>query len=475
MIFIPGPLNTIARMSDFSELTDKFKKFHHYDRFIGVLDDDNYLKIATTAYDVLKKISTFLPMVKRDKPKNTDTSEMYRYIGNDVFESKAYETAFQLYNLAVIHAPLGSRELIAAYSNRSAVLCKIKKYSAALIDIEKCLSLDCSQELKNKLKKRKEECVSNMWQEDVAHNNELGELNDAKASVEFFKVSGKRNPKYPFAKNAVNIVLKDGKETIVAQSDIKLGEIIVIETAFVSGTLETNKLVLCYNCNKASYNMIPCKTCAHVVYCDEACRDQCWKEFHNIECPMMEIYTCLPFWSRVWMKFVFKTWNMNKDLKKFAEISNKIDTLIQGKAEPSKLEMDKVETFLHPPAQDCVRRYGYLYNAALYASLIIHGLKSIPVTCFGNEKREAVIKHMIKQFMYHSMHTPPNSISGGTLEMNDEDVTCDSCESVGYFPFISRCRHDCNANTLSVGLGNKMALIATLPIKAGTEVTLAIG
>lgn len=108
-------------------------------------------------YQCLKS-SNCLPQFNCSSAKSTSVGIQYRNIGNDFFRTGKYIEALHYYTKSVASSPFDGEELALAYGNRSAVLFKLRKFSSALLDINRALRLPHSKSFEDKLLIRKHEC-----------------------------------------------------------------------------------------------------------------------------------------------------------------------------------------------------------------------------------------------------------------------------------------------------------------------------
>ncbi|XP_046753145.1 LOW QUALITY PROTEIN: uncharacterized protein LOC124416260 [Diprion similis] len=96
------------------------------------------------------------------------------------------------------------------------------------------------------------------------------------------------NLKIPCASDAVEIAYskKYGRH-LIANRKIKPGEVLVVEKTFCKRLLPQNMYMHCSNCWQLSWAMIPCKSCINVAYCSEACKDEAWESYHEVECTVI--------------------------------------------------------------------------------------------------------------------------------------------------------------------------------------------
>lgn len=221
-----------------------------------------------------------------------------------------------LYSGSIALAPDNSEELAFGFGNRSALLKHMKKFQECISDIDRALSITKSDNLKAKLLARKREC-SKLIKESLkdVQNSKKVELPkiipSKKVSCVAESVSLKYNKNY-------------GKH-LVANKDIKPGEIVAIEEAYIAYPQTKKRHIVCSHCLSKTYNGIPCTFCAF-IYCSDICKDQAWQEYHDIECSIIHKVSIaklpsIPGFMECKDKFyhiarffikVIKTWNVEK-------------------------------------------------------------------------------------------------------------------------------------------------------------------
>lgn len=80
---------------------------------------------------------------------------------------------------------------------------------------------------------------------------------------------------------------KDGRH-LVAARNIKPGEIICVQTPYVmTSNTELTPYAYCCHCLKISWSSIPCNVCGWTFFCSDKCKEEAWKQYHDIECFVM--------------------------------------------------------------------------------------------------------------------------------------------------------------------------------------------
>lgn len=243
--------------------------------------------------------------------KNNVTSNQIRQIGNQKFVEKNYFEALEKYNEAMRHAELNSRELGLCYGNRSAAFLQVKQYTACLENIQLARDNNFPEENLAKLLRRRTECEI------------LMEMTDGRMEEtwnDFFKLSYKPNPNFPFLANCLNLKRHERGMLLATNRDLKAGDIIAITEPFFRIPIGTTS----YRCNYCLadkfMNYIPCSGCVEVMFCNETCMKKALNEFHQFECgisdnPPVSNHCITPL--RMIMKCVSLFDGSRKEMEKF--------------------------------------------------------------------------------------------------------------------------------------------------------------
>lgn len=193
--------------------------------------------------------------------KSDRKSEELRAEGNGKYSEKKFFEALLKYNESLCNATSESANLGFAFANRSAVYLEMKLYEKSLKNIELAKAHNYPIKSLDVLEKREEKCRALMKQQIKLPN-----------PWSFFKLSYKANKKLPFVVNSLELRVNEkyGKH-IVTNSNLKVGDILVIEKPFCSVLLsesrfvevdKTNKFQRCAYCLKDNQlDLIPCSCC----------------------------------------------------------------------------------------------------------------------------------------------------------------------------------------------------------------------
>ncbi|KPI93605.1 SET and MYND domain-containing protein 4 [Papilio xuthus] len=434
----------------------------------AAMDSDDYADVVMAAFHALEKSDGFprVPHVYKCEEKSNE----YRNLGNIAFKTGSHKEALQCYNAALMHAPNNSRAMKLAYSNRSAVFQNNNQYNACKVDIEHCFQLGCPPDIVEKLKKR-------MASVKMYSNIEAMAMSELKSNFAgVFKFGAERNAQIPCVSANVEVVKKDSSVKIVAAKDIKVGTLLALEPSFVSCNSEENVAFSCHYCHKMSLNLIPCDRCCFVMFCDEECKKLCLKEFHNIECQIMELieaHICSPM-AKLMVKGGIK---MVQLCESWEEI-NKISRCTGSKRIPtaSVQEMFDVGNKLSVLTynDDTLFVHGSMYVASFFCATIIYYLEKVP-TFFPRllGERKMARESMGRLLMYFALHPEPTQVTLTVSNRNSSITYSHPHINHGWYPFVGKLRHSCTPNVIVSNLNKTAALIALQPIEKGTELTVS--
>lgn len=251
-----------------------------FSKIYAAIDTYDMAKVVRTTMRALNL--TNFQKVNVDSAKSRAQSATFRKQGNDNYKAGRNRLAIELYNKALAFAPLFSEEMILAYGNRSAVFFSIKYFTGCVNDINTCLVIGCSEDLARKLRIRRDEATPYVMIELAVKS-----IGNSEFVNSYLQFNFKRNSDVPCASADVAFMTRDGAKRATAGSDIIPGTVIAEERAFVSCPLEDIYLS-CYYCNRADLCLYPCDGCTLALFCSNDCRDRCMKEYHCIECKVLQ-------------------------------------------------------------------------------------------------------------------------------------------------------------------------------------------
>lgn len=463
-------------MPFFDNNPDKYNKLlSNYrvdlDKMYNSMSKDDSFEVVMAALNLLKKTRT-MPKVPKSH-KSEELSFPCRQTGYALFQSGDFNNALQMCNLAIGSAPKGSLSLACAYSNRSALFQEVKVYSAALKDIETCLTMNClSADIVTKLKLRREECrrlVSKEQTQKDQLRNGFGK--------EFFDLSEDCHPQIPSVIKSVDVLIENQIGKFVAAKDIPVGSVVAEERAFASNLESNNNFSACHYCHKFVFNLIPCDNCCATFFCSDSCKTACLVEFHSIECQFIDLVTeAFPDdLYRIPLKAALKMKSMAKSWEELISITSNAFDKAYDKSLSELYDTNNIQSVLNINNNNNHFVYGQMYNHSLITATIIHHLEKIP----GYFPTSVDMKQQaIQTFSRIIMHLIPLNpqfimIQNSALSYPTMDITLKPEANTGLFPFTCNLKHACEPNLLVLGIYNKVALVATKTITKGTELTIS--
>ncbi|CAG4942623.1 unnamed protein product [Parnassius apollo] len=450
------------------------KFFNNYLRERGLvnqiyaaMENDDYSHVVMAALYVLEESGSLPKMEKENKCEKR--SDKYREEGNIAFKVGNLNKALEFYNRALMFAPKNSRAIKLAYSNRSAILFKLKQFRACLIDIETCYKLGCPTDIQSKLIKRKKEATKLSKIENKTVNFCTDYFKDC------FKFDVNCNTHIPCASSNIEVMKEDAFK-VVAAKDIKVGTPLALEDSFVSCNNEENIQFSCHHCHKMSLNLIPCEDCCLVLFCSEECKEMCLKEYHNIECQIMEVIQNVAFSPMAklmiigtlkfvqmcgsWKKVISSSHCTGGDRIRISSEQEMYD--VNNKF--SVLNFDDNRLFVH----------GSMYSASFVCATVIYHLERIP--CYfpqSIDERILAKNALARIMMYFCLYAPPTPVNLRVLDIINKKAFFNPIPNHGWYPLIGKLKESCSPNVFAINLNKKMLLIALKPIKKGSELTVS--
>lgn len=431
------------------------------------MKNDDLAELPLTALQILISTDAFPEFVKVQK--TAEMSIKFRDEGNKFYRIPIYWNALENYNKALLHAPKKSQEMILAYSNRSALLFRIKAYGASLKDIETCFNLGCSNELSEKLMKRKRDCQNLLLRDKLMYEM---------IPDDYFSIDGKRHPQIPCATTDVAVVIDSETELpkVVAANDIKVGTVVSVETTFVNLMNPVNHYLSCYQCHKMALNLIPCDGCCEALFCNDKCKNICMKESHRVECQIIELLNCNGYgpYSRITLRAVIKMKLMCDSWKEIIDASYNMGDERMRMSPISEIYNRDYKFSLLNFIETREIKIASIYNYGTMCATQLHYLNQVPsfYPKAPAEKREAMrgLARLMMGFflLFHNMVEIIN-VADEKLSQDIKYIT----PNYGYLSFTSKLRHKCDANLLPIGLNNQVALVALHYIKKGAELTIS--
>ncbi|XP_032457514.1 SET and MYND domain-containing protein 4 isoform X4 [Nasonia vitripennis] len=390
-----------------NEMTFKFKI---------MTTDESRVAIALNIMEVFQ----ILPQNKC-KFKDSQTSINLRHEANRIFISNKNNvdkllTSWELYSKAIAIAPNTSQELSLAYANRSAVLFCFKKFEECIGDINHALELNYPTHLKDAL--------------DVKYSDKFG-------------------------------------RHIITTRKINAGDILIIEKPYATMLIPEKAYTHCSQCLNVYWALIPCEFCIHAMYCSKRCKNEAWKQYHDIECAAagylleLDFNKCALFSMRLSILALRELGSVNNLRSSHKDaISEEI------------FQSNKYHSLFTLVTNTGKRSISDLFERALNAAFILYYLCT-NTTLFG-KKFESEISQIstnkdatyVGGLILRNMQIIPSNIHSYEEEcrINTIDI------GVSAQPFCSLINHSCDPNVSRCSTGNGMLIYALVPIEPGSQI-----
>ncbi|CAH4030118.1 unnamed protein product [Pieris brassicae] len=409
--------------------------------------------------------------------KDDNASTHFRNLGNQCYTKKDLYKAWQYYNLSLMYAPSDSISFCLALSNRSAVFFELSKFKGCLRDIDLCFSYKYSEQIKDKLIKRKELCIEALCK--IKKEEDDPEIQD------ILSFKGLKSEQYIGANLKLNVVSsKEMGRHVVAKQDIQVGEILVEEEPYTQIISGNQMLFACNHCLSTQINLIPCKDCCFALYCSEECRTNSWKEYHYVECPLMPTLIDMSFTKlellalRIVIKARSEHDDWNSLYKIIEDAESNVDTEYHGhvKVGDKWIYDSKYYTSIHTLATNFDKRsVSDIFQKSVTAAVFLKFLldKTDFLNADSDEEKNEICRCVAGLLLLHIMTVPTN--------MHGLTVTTDNGEgkyvseinvSSGAYAFHSLFNHSCAPNVVRFTKRgtSKMKLVALRPIKKGMQI-----
>ncbi|RWS00905.1 SET and MYND domain-containing protein 4-like protein, partial [Dinothrombium tinctorium] len=242
--------------------------------------------------------------------------------GNEYFMNSNYTQALRYYNQAILHSSQIEKKvsvLSFCLANRSAVFYHLKRFNDCIQDIDDAIKFCYPVERLPKLLCRKSLCLKYLGNESEARlcleqgeklltdfvkddsikekmikyiSDHISEKHQIPSTInDEIKIPNiQENEMLASACVNVQIGFDQAKgRTILAKEAMKIGDIVVCEKPYVSWLRPSLYSDYCYNCLKATNERIlPCQSCCVVRFCSLKCFEECWSQYHSIECRCLE-------------------------------------------------------------------------------------------------------------------------------------------------------------------------------------------
>uniref|UniRef100_A0A0C9QWF2 SMYD4_1 protein n=2 Tax=Fopius arisanus TaxID=64838 RepID=A0A0C9QWF2_9HYME len=398
------------------------------------------------------------------------------------------------------HAPQGSPEMALAYANRSAILLKVRLYKDALQDITRALKSGYPDRLKAKLFARRALCLKALGTQDS------GDVDRALENArKWLRRMEKRHPHRRLVEDTLRdfqrpppllekwnseVFLKDvfqespeivgasssihfSGDVVRASRDIIPGEIIAVQEPFVAALHERKSYCYCAHCFIQTFSGIPCTTCVLRIYCSETCKDTAWREYHDLECGVVEGMEFVqndvlgPMIVRAIIRALKEAGSLQALRGRVRSMENNSELLKRGFS-GSVFDGRSLETFFSLPTHAAVRKPRLLL-AMTMTSVFMTFVLATKGKFFGEQMTtQRFFQNDLVPFVGGLMTRFTLIMVGGSQEISSclnftNYVQC----GLALAPLYARLSHSCAPNVSVQEFRRKSVMFARYPIKKG--------
>lgn len=446
-------------------------------RVPGISDEFNHIATNWQKVNYAEKIwqeSGIVANVPFRVPKSNERSRQLRQRGNDFFSLKNqdYVKALEFYNQSICAAETTSEDLSIGYANRSAIYFQWKNYELCLENIALAKRSGYPERLTEKLNKREAECRAHLDDEQ-----EMSGEDEDEEVILTPKLSYPPHAKVPFIANCLE--MQQSEELgryIVANRDLKVGQVIAIEDGFCTLTLPCVRYRRCANClDECELNLIPCEHCSSTMYCSSNCAIEAFNNFHKYECPVIdfiyELFNSIQLSAIRVTLCALTSFNSVAELLRFTNDATN-GTINAFTLDYSREPMPTSELYkpIHTLETNQEKRTtADLFQRAVVTAIIRKAmLEKTPLPELLQKHDEInlftdlIFRHLqTASTNFHRLETLSNTMDPNNLD----DVSYGS----GAYGFCSLINHACSPNIVRLPIGRRIAVFVLRPIKAGDQ------
>ncbi|XP_015117808.1 SET and MYND domain-containing protein 4 [Diachasma alloeum] len=439
--------------------------------------------------------------VVSERVKSNVKAQHFRNRGNSLLSSNADAAkVVEMYTQSIAYALPGSGELALAYGNRSAVSYKRRNYEDCLIDIEKSLESGYPDGMKAKLYARRVRCLVALARPKADVQKALADTRNAMSKMDE-KASGRdlvvktlidRNHMAP-RDNTENCSLVDKSTKVkprvqddsceipgatgikiqyskkfgrhlVATRDIRPGDIIAVFNNYANARSPEKCYYECAQCTKTTNVGIPCDHCVNVIYCSTSCRDEAWKLYHEIECPVLGVILDLgvPTKTLLAVRITLRALKETGSVCQLKKLLTKLDSISDSETvgfTGNVFDCSKYASVYSLTNHSGKQLRCHDYCVSLMTTFAVYYLAT-RTEIFG-QKYDADLRVFDKN--------PSLGFVAGLMIRNGAIADETDAGDTFVAPLIALCKHSCNANVMFMGFNNNIAFAAE-PIKAGEQI-----
>lgn len=379
--------------------------------------------------------------------KYTENAVQFRVSGDFSFNQQNWCEAVEWYNRSLCYAEQKTFYFSTAYAKRAQCYFNMRMYRTALIDLSLAEKSGIPVPLIPELERHKN-----------AARARIASQTDGRVIVEP-KLSAPSNGAFPEMANTIEIAYNEwcGRH-IVARQAIDIGQIVLIESGFVSTT--TDFYEKCCVCLASDTNLVPCSKCTRAMVCKRCVSGR----IHQIECELQLILgqnatPCLCNVIRSFLNAIVLFASVDQ-MMQFVEMA-----ISSGDQPPEAIidQKSKYRAFLQLIPKSAFANVNVtafkseLTSAAsqLMAAILCH--KTLGPT-FAAMKHRRFLSHLL---MHHICVIQKFSTTIGVADQKGYIETT--------APISTYFKHSCAPNVAKFLVGSSVIVVAMRPIQTGEQ------
>lgn len=380
-----------------------------------------------------------LTFQSRSNSRNNAVANQAHELSKKSYGEKKYMKAMNLINDSLRSAEIGSVEVAYAFATRSACFLRMNMPEECLMDIELAKQSNYPANMIQDLETRKNKCI-NMLVDDKFKEDRFTPFKPKLSFDEHKNFAGVADC-LEIRKNT------DYGRHVIAMSDLKIGQTILVEEPFAIIKQKSSKIAreYCARCFKEYKNFIMCKNCISSNYCNETCME---KSFHKYECGMSESL-CKNETLQHKFELVLKMfYNINAAFPNIDTLITAVDLLLKNKI-PTELANQMQKQFCslfqltHNHRMKSDEQLNDLLNSTSIAFIKIMHFPEFKQK-FATLKEQRFLQHLILH-LFHIVEHAVDLIEWSTLEGDETPMSMTNYEHMasGMFPFGCYLNHSC--------------------------------
>lgn len=391
-----------------------------------------------------KNQNQFHEKIHQNSSKDNEVSTKCRLKGNDSFQKHKIFDAIDQYNESLCFAENGTDMVSLAYANRASCFIELKMYEEALIDLELAKRAKYPMQLMPKLNHRKAVCLNAIKIQPQCKQFE--------PKLGFQSKNG-----FPCLANVLDFQHNhEFGRFVVANDDIDVGKIVLVERNFASVTMNGGRKT-CANCLKTNGNFIACSNCVDTMYCSIDCMD--CDGAHKFACGQFQ---CVGGSMKLYIRTILIAVSLFKTIDNLMDFVEKVITKYANEVPKSFTNaQSQYAVFLSIQPALCGRdESDFLFDAQkIYNQLLL--APAIKMR-FDSMEKQRFLKHLV---VHHLLVTLRNRFQSTTKD-NQLEIT-------EIAPLACLFNHSCAPNVFNHVIDNRVVFITIRPIKSGEQLFIS--